>query len=331
MILVSRMAGRDEKHMYPYTLSLVIPAAFDDYRCFTHQLLRAIAKSYVLPDEVILVISGVPRGYADDVESVYRRTLPDEVQITFVRETPLHNQAINKNTGASIASGDLVLFFDMDDVLHPWGIYAAKQAYQYRAHLSTGTTSAIMFSHHHYSDRKLARLSESGSIPHCTAASRKGCLRMAWAIKRSRGFFFTGTLSKDALFHPFCTSTVSPCQFNSHYRSTKLYLGCFAKHVATSGHSPANWCCLTADRPNFAAGWLLVNRDIFLGVRFKETLDVAEDGELIGRLLGTGVSVKYVDVPIGFYNQEHLNPRCSSDQESGFKERNWLLAAEHSN
>lgn len=75
----------------------------------------------------------------------------------------------------------------------------------------------------------------------------------------------------------------------------------------------------------FAAGWLLVQRDAFLGLRFKETLDVAEDGELIGRFLGTGQSVKYVDVPIGYYNRDHLNPACSSGEEKGFSNPNILI------
>ena len=75
----------------------------------------------------------------------------------------------------------------------------------------------------------------------------------------------------------------------------------------------------------FAAGWLLVYRDAFLGLRFKETLDVAEDGELIGRFLGMGQTVKYVDVPIGYYNQDHLNPRCTMEDENGFLQRNVVL------
>ena len=318
------MASTHTERVYSHTLSLVIPATFDDYRCFVHQLLRSLARSYVFPDEVIMVLSGVPRGYKDDVDSVFRDTLPDNVQVIFVREWRLHNQAVNKNVGASIASGDLVLFFDIDDVLHPWGIHTAKQAYQYNS-LSMGTCSAIMFSHQHFSEKKLSSLSKSHRVPRCTVQSKKECTKIARVMQRSRGSFLPGKLSGGSVFQPFCTSSPGPCNYNSHYRSTMLYDSCFAQHVASSGHSSANWCCLTDSRPMFAAGWLLVNRDAFLGLRFKETLDIAEDGELIGRFLGTGQTVKYVDVPIGYYNQDHSNPRCTLNHENGFRERNMVL------
>lgn len=277
------------------TLSLVIPATFEDFRCFSQQLMQRISESSVLPDEVVMVVSGVPRGYHSDPLHI-----PD-VQLLVEYRAESHNQAENKNRGAQIASGDVIQFFDIDDVLHPWAIHAIK-----RSHIEHGSRAdAIMFSHQHFSDKYKAK---RGGLnpPTCTVHPRTHCTSI-WKRERKLG--------SNSPFAPFCVTAPVPCANMSSFPSSLLYESCFQEHVfrlMTVGDD-VHWCCLTDHRPNFAAGWLSVRRTVAVKQVFNQHFSIAEDGEYIGRLLTQGYKVQYFDIPIGYYNQDHTNPSCSRE------------------
>jgi len=251
----------------------------------------------VQPEEVIFVVSGVPAGYQGNIPPVKTEL---QVRVMFYEES--RNQAENKNSGAALASYDLILFFDVDDVIYPWAFSSVKQAYA-----EQDSVSAMFFSHQHFSEQYLQKKGwYSGSsvrpTPFCTINSKRSCDIVLRKMKK---------FSSRQAFAPFCESSRNPCYKNELFSSRTLYESLFREHVVTSRNRGNYWCCLTDDRPNFAAGWLLVDRQKVLGTRFNIEFNVAEDGELISRLI-LAHNVLYIDVPIGYYNQDHTNPACSA-------------------
>ena len=135
-------------------------------------------------------------------------------------------------------------------------------------------------------------------VPTCTRPADDFCSRRANFKARDdiRG-----------LYTPFCRNMNVACESQPQYSSSTLFETCFSEHV----DAKVNWCCLTDGRPNFAAGWLLVRRSDFL--LFQKMYDIGEDGQLIGHYLSLNKNIFYVDIPIGYYNQDHMNPACSNE------------------
>ncbi len=276
---------------------MVVPATFEDYRCYVANFYEHIEEGYILPDEIIIVVSGVPKGYHESRLPLSQQL---EARVETMFESRPHNQARNKNTGATMASGDLILFFDIDDSMHPWGVYAVKEAYKVNS--QAAILSGVMFSHDFFQDKVKQAYARTGQIPTCTIPGEDGvlCKRLA-SFKRRHGLVTP--------FDPHCRTTLQPCKSQLAYFSSKLYQDCFAEHVAEYPVTRVNWCCLSEERPKFAAGWLLVKRTDFLN--FLPNYDVAEDGQLIAHYLADEKQIIYVDIPIAFYNMNHDNPRCS--------------------
>lgn len=268
------------------SLSVVIPSTFHDFLCFSEQLFERIAANTVRPDELVLVVSGVLPF--EDLASKVRvsRSLFRVPNIVEIR-TELHNQAWAKNLGVKLASGDLILFFDIDDVLYPWAFAAVKSAYASQPNEPVG----IMFSHGDLSSNNVHRMLQKRRTPHCTIKDDWRCDRLNLE-----------------LYTPFCKLVD---QNDSQYKSSRLYNDCFAEHVKAIGETHVNWRCISSDRPMFAAGWFSIKREFAQRFAFDTDFDVAEDGRLIGTLLAYKLDVLYIDIPIAFYNMQHDAPECA--------------------
>jgi len=259
------------------SLTLAIPATFEDYMCFAEQMYVNIAACTTRPDEVVIIISGFPRRHP---ALKVPRALSNVSIVLHTIEEP-KNQAYNKNLAIRLATSELIQFFDIDDVLFPWSISVAKTAYGINK-------AAIIFTHTSLESSAITGLKNSNYIPYCTLPV--GCGNM----------YVTP-------FTPFCTRVCG----DGMYNNVRLYIDCFWEHVETINRSAhADWCCLSSARPNFAAGWLLVPRQIATKISFSTDLDVAEDGHFIGTILAIGEDVSLIDIPIGYYNREHDRPAC---------------------
>jgi hypothetical protein len=238
-----------------------------------------IAASTTKPDQVVIVISGFPQSHpSPKVPNVLSKI---STVLRIFEESA--NQAHNKNVAIGLATSELIQFFDMDDVLFPWSIAVAKTAYEINK-------AAIIFTHTALESSTVTRFTRRNYIPYCTMST--GC-------NETPSFPFT----------PFCRRVCGA----GMYHSTRLYKDCFWEHVETiNNRAHVDWCCLTGGRPNFAAGWLLVTRQIATKISFSTDLDIAEDGHFIGNILATGRDVSLVDIPIGYYNRYHDAPACSN-------------------
>jgi hypothetical protein len=98
-------------------LSLIVPATYKDFLCFGERFLeRMYTEVADPPSELIIVVSGVPLF----VPLTYARPpIRLNMKVQVVHFYSPHNQAQNRNIGAHISTGNLLTFFDMDDLPHP--------------------------------------------------------------------------------------------------------------------------------------------------------------------------------------------------------------------
>ena len=95
-------------------LSLVVPSTGEDFLCFSEHLIDSLLTMSDKPDECIIIVSGWDGEYDVTIFEKLRSLIP----VTVVPFAEDQNQARNRNIGASLASGEYVFFFDIDDVLH---------------------------------------------------------------------------------------------------------------------------------------------------------------------------------------------------------------------
>ena len=94
-------------------LSLIIPSTKFNYHCFIQRLLEFIYTNCTyIPEEIIIIVSGVPESGLLPLKppphvTLVQRALEGKVCASAAR-----------NLGASIATGEVLTFFDADDMPH---------------------------------------------------------------------------------------------------------------------------------------------------------------------------------------------------------------------
>ena len=156
----------NETILLDVSVSLVIPATHADFKCFVKHFAESLQQNTgSLPDEVIFIVSSWS-GPTEPLPSCVL-SLMSSLQTYVVPFTRSQNQARNRNVGATLATGDYVFFFDIDDVIHPAAFDLVRQAITRFEKPDT-----IMFSHGPYESLSLLQIIPR--IPFCIN-SRKGC------------------------------------------------------------------------------------------------------------------------------------------------------------
>ena len=98
--------------------SLIIPGEYHHFLQYGHRLIRYMRYSvHPKPCEIIFVISNVPKGNISALHEYKQDCIALGCDILLFHNR--QNQALNRNIGASLSSGDLISFFDVDDLPHP--------------------------------------------------------------------------------------------------------------------------------------------------------------------------------------------------------------------
>ena len=83
---------------------------------FLDQLVLCICEQTIIPDEVIIVSSGLDRNESNTINKALRLHLTNAMHL---RRRRIHSAGSNRNFGARRAKNSIVSFFDADDLPHP--------------------------------------------------------------------------------------------------------------------------------------------------------------------------------------------------------------------
>jgi len=99
-------------------VSLCIPCAPEDIAPLTDVLLPSVRLQTHKPVEVVISLSSAPPNVAEQAKASFIRVLPDvPIVVTAVAEKAY--AGVNRNRAAKNSKGDLLVFQDADDALHP--------------------------------------------------------------------------------------------------------------------------------------------------------------------------------------------------------------------
>lgn len=104
-------------------VSVIVPCA-EKHAGLLAGVVQNFAQQTIRPDEVVLAVSG-----SQPLSSSILKTAPSLRVIPSVQKTPAYAGA-NRNRGMSIASGDLLIFQDADDISHPKRIEIIRRLFE---------------------------------------------------------------------------------------------------------------------------------------------------------------------------------------------------------
>jgi len=100
------------------TVSLCIPCAPEDIEPLTDFLLPSVRMQTHKPVEVVVALSSAPPSVAERAKANFLRVLPD-VPIVVAAVAEKAYAGVNRNRAAKNSKGDLLVYADADDALHP--------------------------------------------------------------------------------------------------------------------------------------------------------------------------------------------------------------------
>lgn len=95
-------------------MSLILPTTATYFRCYLEAVEKSLQACSVVPDEVIVVVSG---GLANLTTLPFQVPAPSRSSILSVATKLCASEA--RNLGAAMATSVILSFFDFDDIIHP--------------------------------------------------------------------------------------------------------------------------------------------------------------------------------------------------------------------
>lgn len=109
------------------TTSVIIPCSAQHFQ-FIHELLQCYQQQTCLPDEVIISLSQIERLNVEDIDAEDRCVWSFPVKI--YRYEGRRSAGVNRNFACTVASGDLLIFQDADDIPHPQRVEIVKYLFE---------------------------------------------------------------------------------------------------------------------------------------------------------------------------------------------------------
>ena len=112
------------------TVSLCIPAIYDDLRDgLLSTTMETIARQTQIPDEVIIAVSETPKHRWDGVRLLLQQE-GKHLNVIVLPTDIVQSPGQNRNRAVSVATGDVISFFDADDEMNPNRILLLSKAFE---------------------------------------------------------------------------------------------------------------------------------------------------------------------------------------------------------
>ena len=100
-----------------YSTTVCIPSRLDNID-FILELLESISKQSILPNKVLIVVSGKPIDELEESILLLKNNTPTNLDIEFITST-IRGLAIARNIGADYCKTGIIIYGDDDDIWHP--------------------------------------------------------------------------------------------------------------------------------------------------------------------------------------------------------------------
>lgn len=274
-----------DKSDKPLSLSLIVPSTFEDFQCFSQRLLAALYFEVLEPpNEVIFVVSSVPENISNLEHLEPQASVVIRIRVVYFHG--VQNAARNRNIGGALAYGEIVSFFDIDDIPHPQRFAIIRSVFREHPGVQGAMFALVLGSYN------------------------------------SKQCFSFESVKVDQIRGPTCELLLTPCTSRDAYGDPTLYLRLFRDW---SPHDNSTyWCCTGAHNwmtilP--APGWSSFRRDVFLKYRYNEALNIGEDGNMIARLIQNKENFTYWNIALGLYLSHAGRKELCGDDPLAFTQR----------
>jgi hypothetical protein len=139
-------------------LTLIVPSTFEDYQCYSTRFFDILYNDIIdLPDQIILVVSQVPphaspRLHFPPPPSTLKSnnnnsSNTSNIDIQILSFQSKHTASQNRNIGAYVATGNVVTFFDIDDVPHPLRFQIIRHLFKKNPHVDAALFNYVNGTH----------------------------------------------------------------------------------------------------------------------------------------------------------------------------------------
>lgn len=116
-------------------LTLIVPSTFEDYQCYSTRFFDILYNDIIdLPDQIIFVVSQVPTHASPRLNfpppAKVKNKNSNDIDIQILSFQSKHSAAQNRNIGAYVATGNVLTFFDIDDVPHPLRFHIIRKLFK---------------------------------------------------------------------------------------------------------------------------------------------------------------------------------------------------------
>jgi len=130
-----------------FTTSVIVPC-HHRHAIHLHDLLKCYSEQTLLPDEIVISVSGIDDIDADVIESVENENWP--FNLIIIKHSRSRSAGANRNCACKHSLGDILICQDCDDIPHPQRVEIIKYVFDHYdiSHLLHKIQGNSDFKHH---------------------------------------------------------------------------------------------------------------------------------------------------------------------------------------
>jgi hypothetical protein len=130
-------------------LTLIVPSTFQDFQCYSSRFFSILYNDILdPPEEIIIIVSQVPSHASPRLDyPPPPLKLKNKINIKILSFQSQQSASQNRNIGAYIATGNVLTFFDIDDLPHPQRFQIIKKLFNDNPHVDAAVFNYVNGTH----------------------------------------------------------------------------------------------------------------------------------------------------------------------------------------